>query len=455
MLLTLAALSCNTPNSRNNPSVTDIEAGPPPRPYEAGEPVSPLPPVPDTVPKGWRLLTEYDTSCGLYVPSTAEHLPAPIRWEPCANSTLDAGISGPPGMSCQQAASDWQPNPSKLSQVFLAATTLPTGKVIVIQRRILGPDTFMDVIADIDGPVHAAILSTGPCFLSDAGLNSTGYLFQVKPWNRDSGLGGGVLAGDLQTFHPRVVLPVGYAPQSGPYTPTFIAGATTFVEQLGGPDSLRSLSTGARLRPIDMPETGLRASHYQFLSDTLFFRANSSQHSIIAALPPNSSTRTIIGNHADKNLFNAAFSTDGIDMVWVQARRETNTASFEIASATLWTAKYVLNASTAENNKRQLRPLQAQMWDSRRVVGCGYDAGRAHGHLQPWAQFGFTVTRLRDGQTWTVLSNSEEQTASFRLAQPLLITCSEILVEAFRGSYGFMTRIRLDSLTADPAPPSP
>lgn len=403
-----------------------------PKPDDAPPSTSPL------VPPGWRHFGEYNNTCALFVPESPAAFPAPIRWEPCANILGDAGLSGPDGMVCRQAASDWNPDATSLRQLTRAAVVLADQRVVIAQRRVVEPGVLLDVVAEADGNVSSAIMSTGECVTFGATMSRTHYLYQVLENFNDIAAPSGLIVGEVLTpSAPRVLRPGRQSPAGNTSAPDFVVGKSTFVEMAQAGDTLRSLATSELVAEI---ASDLSPLQYRFADDDLFWVAASSTRSVIRVRPANGDPLTLLDHGADEAL--AAFATDGDDMVWT--RGVGRISSNQYTSYEMWTAKFTTSPSGVV--KHRLRAVEASSSNTPRVVGCGHVAHQLYGHVEPFPQMGFRLIRLADGRTWDVLSNSAEQTGGFRFEEPHAITCDEVFVEAYHGSNGFLTRIKISSL---------
>jgi hypothetical protein len=109
------------------------------------------------VPAGWVPFTGYpNPACQFYVPPSRDLLPPPIEWEPCDPEMQPAGIA------CEQMKITWPARTSDNPVAWLLASQAsvqPNGTYTMAVARELPGMTYY-VVADADGPVHSAVLST-------------------------------------------------------------------------------------------------------------------------------------------------------------------------------------------------------------------------------------------------------------------------------------------------------
>ena len=160
----------------------------------------PDPVPPPGLPDGWEIERSYSKHCGVYVPSTKATLPAPIRWEPCPVTAT------PFGADCRLMAIDDVPGYKASPGGAEAASVKTDGSVLLGAYRSVQPDWYYTLIADADGPVHAAYLQTDPshCQLATPSIAGDRYAMRILEYTSD--FGGGIMAGDWASgpFAPRI-----------------------------------------------------------------------------------------------------------------------------------------------------------------------------------------------------------------------------------------------------------
>lgn len=397
-------------------------------------------------PNGWILYTDYDPACGIYMPPDREHLPPPIAWEPCSVMDLGHGIPGPESMVCQKMAFDWSaPTNNKLSIAMDAEVV--DGKIRLLFSR--GSDGYTyQMVADLDGPVHQALMLTGGCLLGGFRMGGGNVMFRAYDTDATSSYWpGGAIGGPIDALRPRAYLPKGHLP-STLFSQAYDVGAHYFIESIGGGgigDTVFSMDFGLPVATIRaaQEDQGMIYAAYRFSGDDAFWVGDSGDRTAIKVWNPAFGVKTLIGWPGDTTRAAASFATDGIDMVWMEAQGRTSTS---YASFDFWTAKYSTNADVVASTKRHLLKDDLGSQFLNFVVGCGYAAIRIEPQ-RAWGQAsGFRLIRLSDGTSWAIEAESLEQRIEFQLSKPLAISCDELLIAGASNGAAQVARIRLDSL---------
>lgn len=158
---------------------------------------------------------------------------------------------------------------------------------------------------------------------------------------------------------------------------------------------------------------------------------------------------TVLDHDNDLTRGVEGFSTDGVDMVWMEGRGRTNFNSLVFDDYEHWTAKYSLDKATVDATKRLVGKEGRAAMGRRYAVGCGYAAAALVPPTPtPWGQTGFRLIRLSDGMTWPILDASPEQQREFHLATPLGITCKHVYLRAVSDTASTfeVARVAIDSL---------
>lgn len=156
---------------------------------------------PTGAPDGWAPFTGYDPACAFYTPRSAENLPPPLAWVACPAGLVTNGIA------CRQIQPNWGANGT--ISPSMAATVKADGTVALELGLFFGNGFAYAVVADVDGPVHLAILRTNSvCVISDGDLYGGKVAFRVLDSELDNSLGksaGGAIGGGIDE-PPKVLL---------------------------------------------------------------------------------------------------------------------------------------------------------------------------------------------------------------------------------------------------------
>ena len=418
------------------------------RPRVTSEAGDVTPSRPSAVPDGWVLHTDYDPGCGFYVPSEKKYLPPAIAWEPCSTRAGPSGLPGPAGIVCRRMKLDWDAGAPEASHI---AGWIPTfigaaGQVTMMFRRFM-KDHWYELVADADGPVHSALLETGPCLTTKSTSDQGKVLYRILDHpNSVEDKSGGAMGGDIDDLQPKVYAPRGYRPNSF-FSHEYWVGPRAFVET-AFPDRVRAFPSGDVITTIvNAPEDpDLAYSLFQWRGDDLFWIGDSSLRTVVKAWTASGGIRTLIGHGNDATRGVAGFGTDGVDMVWSEAYGRTNTSIKIYPNYEIWTAKYSTSPAAVAATQRRLRSEYLGSHPEANAVGCGYAAHRIY-PPRTWGKSGFRLVRLSDGVSWEV-TTPDEQTIykGLRFDRPLAITCDEVFVLGAVKSNFEVARIRIDSL---------
>jgi hypothetical protein len=403
---------------------------------------------PGAVPEGWVLHTDYDPYCGFYVPSDKKYLPAPVAWEPCSTRAGDAGLPGPPGIVCRRMTLDWDVGAPDAAHIagWIPTFVGPSGQVTMMFRRFT-KDFWYELIADADGPVHSALLETGPCLTTKSSASQGKVLYRVldHPDSVEDN-SGGAIGGDIDDLRPKVYAPKGYRPSTF-FSHEYWVGPNAFVET-AFPDRVRTFPAGDVVTTLlNAPEDpDLLYTLYQWRGDDLFWIGDSSLRTLVKVWTAGEGIHTLIGHGSDATRGVDGFGTDGVDMVWSEAFGRTNTSVKIYPNYEIWTAKYTTSPAGVEATKRRLRTEYLGSHPEANAVGCGYAAHRIY-PPSTWGKSGFRLVRLSDGVSWEITTPDEATIfTGLRFGTPLAITCDEIFVLGHVKSNAEVARIRIDSL---------
>jgi hypothetical protein len=333
--------------------------------------------------------------CELFAPASRESLPPPVSWRPCS---ITAG-------SCRQIAMDWAAPPGH-EAISAGASARRDGSVVLGLTRTT-VDGLIALVADADGPVHAAVLSRRPelCVAAPTGLGPVSpsrYAFEVSERGRTLGVVGGAHS------MPRPTLGLRFEGEGH----GFVVGDSALLHVARARFELLSWKDG---KHIASPRTENAPSFPHFVGDALVWNESEGGRTRVRA--HGAALDLVTASEGER----ADAGGDGRDWVWSQ--REPN------GRASLYT---LFNHAV-----RRLHP-SSPIAGLPSVVGGGWvarlevEAGRLRG---------VRGVRIRDrASVWL------ESTPEFRFEKPLAIARDELFVLiADRGSAS-VARVRLDQL---------
>ena len=141
---------------------------------DAGDPCAPKP-LPAEVPEGWVEDLDWSCKCRFYVPGSKAVLPAPIAWTPCT--------ALPEGIDCKVMVTNWSDLVTPIALGYVGFDHNRDGSAIIGFRRIT-TTSWLDLIADADGPVRTAMLrvpeSAKPgCYFGTDSVNEGKFLYSA------------------------------------------------------------------------------------------------------------------------------------------------------------------------------------------------------------------------------------------------------------------------------------
>jgi hypothetical protein len=401
-------------------------------------------PIPESVPAGWKEVTDWSCNCRFYVPTKEDQLPEPIEWEPCQDPI-------PSHLSCQRMKHTWNPGGPGVPMFNRLALDEDTGKPLLQFSRVFvggDPAVRYDMVAEVDGNVRQAIYqpkSDGNCVVSGDGLYQNNYLYSIrgngsKP-NEDGSFVYGLWAGKLGELSASL----------------FVKDLPTIewnVSSLGplgmwdGEARLFSWANGSQevlygaKNSIHLP---LRYS--VTAKDSFFFQlGNETEVPAVLSWDREHGIRHLLHWQNDYSRGAGHFGTDGVDMVWSQGEDRDYSKSELFPSKSIMTAPFTTDPAQAQAKARRLRSEPGTLIArplGKFAVGCGY-AARA-GYMNTDLKYAMVVVRLSDGYSWIFPGGSDVNNLSWD--EVLGITCEDIFVNVgVKDLYGTISRIRLDSL---------
>jgi hypothetical protein len=441
-----SASVADAPRADGDASVRD--SGRPKGPGGASDASADAPAVAPTgkdIPEGWTLYTDYDPACGIYVPSAPTYLPEPFRWEPCSVLDKGDGIPGPDSINCKRMVTDWTVASGGAKLIVGTPAEVIDGRARLQVTRIV-VDLASLVVADADGPVRSAFLSTGKCGVAPNSMRHGKAIYRIYEDARKDLMLGGAIGGSVDSLWPEVFFPKGHRP-SNSTSQQYAIGANHFIEELGGNNGVYSIASKSQVAkiPVAPEDAGMVYAGYHFNGDDAFWVGDSGTRSAVKVWTLGGGTKTLVGWPGDVTRVAAAFGTDGTDMAWIEA--STPVRSGVYANYDVWTAKYATDPGVVAQTKRHLLRDELKSFAEEFVVGCGYAAIGIRPDVDWGLTYGFRVVRLSDGVSWVVQNESLAQHAGLVIQRPLAVTCDEVFA---KGRYSHkedqVVRIRIDSL---------
>jgi hypothetical protein len=310
-------------------------------------------------------------------------------------------------------------------------STDDNGNAVLITSRDYGtgidtnPKDLMykySIVAGVDGPVYAAVLSTMPMAYA-----TTSYLspsFRAPRW---------IL---------RVMVASGYT--NGGY----IAGTTASVEPLSHLafsdnrdhsaeiDSLgvldisnnavltvRDFLSGSKIADIATPS--LPMSFETTFHDVVFWQGDSFRTADIGRWDVDSGAVDFINYGFDPNHAAGCLGTDGKDMVWMEGHGAAPDGGAFWMTADYWTSPFT--SSSAQLTPHRLRSASPNSVGNTTIaVGCGYAATVDYGVMK--------IVRISDGAAW--LFPNATNAYGWAWVDALAVNCTEAF---FRIQYGAVT----------------
>jgi hypothetical protein len=392
----------------------------------------PDPVPPPGLPDGWEIERSYSKHCGMYVPTTKATLPAPIRWEPCPATAT------PSGADCRLMAIDDVPGYKDALSWAEMGSVKTDGSVLLGAYRRVQHDWIYTLIADADGPVHAAYLVTdwGHCQFATPSIAGDRYTMRILEYSSDNG--GGIMAGDWASgpFAPRIAIHVDAESWHRPS-----AGSFAIVDLTRDTFDRYAWADGAGLPSLvsSPQDKGLPQGIAVSAGGAAFWSSGNSAYYNVKVYTPAAGVRDLLSAGMVTTRGYGDLGTDGKDLVWIEvAGRTTDTGPFD--SYTIMTAPFTTEPAAVV--PRRLRTEQGPELDVENFqVGCGYAARSIGEHIR--------VVRLSDGQSWLL---SDALTDPGGWSELLAVTCTELFATVLSSGVTRLARVRLDSLGPGIAP---
>jgi hypothetical protein len=388
--------------------------------------VDPDPVPPPGLPEGWEIERTYSKHCGIYKPKTKDNLPAPISWESCPSSA-------PAGAECRLMVPPDAPFDVRNPGGAEVAAVNADGSVVLVAYRSVQPGWGYRLVADADGPVHAAYLLTDPRLCNFATPSLSGEHYAMRVFEHAASTGGGIVASEWTSggLSPRIAVHLSSAsahtPYAGPFAIVDLTAGFT-LDQYSWADGAKLVSLWSAVQ-----DNGLQQGIPVFASGAAFWPSSNLRYHKVKVYTQATGVRDLLSAGMVTTKGYGDLGTDGDDLVWIEAAgRTTETGPFD--SYTIMTAPFTTDP--AQVVSRRLRTEEGPDFDVVYFqVGCGYAARSNGAHIR--------VVRLSDGQSW-VLSNGLSD--PFGWSAPLALTCTELFATVQVSGVTRLARVRLDSL---------
>jgi hypothetical protein len=363
-------------------------------------------------------------------------MPPPIAWEPCPDL--------PGGIQCKAMVTDWAPgNPTPIAIGAPQFDHNPDGSAVLGIRRIM-EKVLVNIIADVDGEIHSAIMAKrsteeagAGCYLITQSINEGKYLYAVHGNNfegketKDEG----AIGGSINDPKPTVLAHF----QKKEWSNAGWEVGAKWIMKLGDGFALHVLPWD-RSREIfvtspAVDHDGETASELLVRGDAIFWNTTSLYQNGINIWTKAGGTRPFIRWVGEYTKGADALGTDGIDMVWAYGEGKRPSGK-RYARRSVMTSPFTTNPDKLKPRRLRSHPYNT-IGNERFKVGCGYAA-----HLSV-DQFGVgvMVIRLSDGVAWVV-----PYTPEFKNPTVLGVTCDEVFFLNETKGRSTIARVRIDSL---------
>jgi hypothetical protein len=306
------------------------------------------------------------------------------------------------------------------------------GAILLDVGRGVKPNWVYTILAEADGPVRAATLSTNTSRCNAAPIQTAGGHYAIRVYEAASSYGGGILGGATSDFRPTVAVHLDTTTTHVAYSAPFaILDLTLSFEfrQFAWRD-------GSALGTLWSPtmDDNAQQGTPTFGPDSMIWGAGA--YHWIHAYRAGGSVVNLLYAGMDPNHGYDDPGTDGTDLVWIEAVAANRmTASDPFDTYTIMTAPYTTDPAAL--TPRRLRSETGPAFGiDPFVVGCGYAARSNESHVR--------LVRLSDGVSW-VLDNPG-WASPWAWSRPLALTCDELFSIVTVDKTRRVARVRLDSL---------
>jgi hypothetical protein len=399
--------------------------------------------APPIIPDGWVKWTGWTETCPFYYPPSSDLMPPPIVWDPCP--------AAPAGTNCRVMRTDWTDEPFA-TIAYNPRLDVHQGVPTLMFRRITDA-SWMEVVAELDGEVKNALLrvvaagetaGSQGCTAQLPALNEGRWAMRVTghdaSGDSDTSTHTGGIGGVVGEVEPRVI---GHyeAPHEEVWGYQFWVSATSIL-RVSSP-GLRvdafpwSLSPETRVPTHEDPE-GIGPSQFVLVGDTLFYATVTLEQHGINVWDAAGGARSLVRFVGDYTQGAADLGTDGVDLVWSQGHGKSGFSSDPYPVRDVMTAPFATDAVTLAPRRLRSAPF-SYIGNHPWHVSCGFAVHEYNN--------GTLVVRLADGVSWYLPPD-----ADFHTAEPVGVTCEDVLILGRFGGRDSIARVRLDSLGPGTAP---
>jgi hypothetical protein len=342
---------------------------------------------------------------------------------------------------CEQMKIDW-PFPSSPISYGVAGDTWNGTVTLQFTRNSTSPANSVMVVADADGPVHAAFLQTyiptNGCTFYAPGPGDPGTL-------REGKFGGEILYDDPSAPFSQTSPEALFGGSFDQLRPTLLASwavstghgiavsSSYYAAYAAGPVQIAPWgSTLATVWPASGVPGGAQQRNLVMWNDVALWASGDSVYYNILAWQRGTGSYPFFYYGSDYTQGASGLGTDLTDMVWTYRNS---------AGTSVMTSPYATVPSKLQPRRLSAYPADVlEPW----IVGCG----RAAHMLPPGGTF---IVRLSDGFSWTLPTSSQK--GGYAFGQALAMTCEELFVSVSQSPQANIARVRFDALGPG-APPN-
>jgi hypothetical protein len=419
-----------------------------------------VPLVPEGVPPGWELYSEFSPRCQFYVPGNNGEMPAPLEWESCPGTY-------PAGLECQKVKQTWKHTPEwsigNFSFTFFD-TDPKSGKPLLgferykLWNRLDLSDT---IVAEADGQVRFSILQASQyrsgcgMHLDDANEGRVSvHLYGDNPGDNYPFISAGdfkgtpeaIVADSIDSRHPKLAFQ-GEFDNTSPYGHISYVSSDWFIKRPG--NNRLIVNDWAQTQEQTIYAPGANPPGYQPLTvvpkgKDVFIALWAGGNAYTLSWTPQAGLQPLLYWGSDDTRGGGNFGTDGKALVWTAGEGKPTGTPQPYAKFTIMTAPYTTDPAQLQQTARPLREElksdsnighYSQAW----YVGCGYAA-------RTTLRRAITVVRLSDGAMWFIPRPLDPEIG---WTKALGVSCDHVYVLGDSGFFpegSIITRFRLNSL---------
>jgi len=378
---------------------------------DSAQEASTNPPLPDGIPAGWELYTDFSPACKFYVPGEKGEMPAPLEWETCP-------AQFPGSLECEKLKFTGYIAGQQYS--FCDIDPQTGHPLLAVQRFGLQggrTDRSDTIVAEADGPVRFALMQASPsqsgCDVmlqyANQGRVSV-HLYGDDPSKPNPFISGvedftgfpeGIIGDKIDNRHPKLAY-------RGTFDKTNVAGHLSwvssdwFIKEPGNGNIIvedwDKTTTQNAYRPNYDPP-GYRALSVLPRGKDLFIYLWANANTYMLSWNPDAGLRPLL--YWDDDTRGAGIlGTDGKDMVWTYGEGKPPGTPNPYTKFTIMAAPYTTDPQQVQATQRPLRQelkSDANIWLDEQGwrVGCGYAARTT------WRR-AIAVVRIGDGAMWFI-----------------------------------------------------